>query len=180
MKPIANPLLSPVILTGPEQQHLDPLYVDAGAWNPQEAHAALGVDRTTELIQRGYLGRCDTDMGPMLLLMAPGRLAIYSLSGNAQSLQRQIDRAYSRLSLKELGWRQTMPGETAKNLTQYDATNRMIEVETKQGLALVTGTVHNGGVSRQQVTNIARRLRSSAVYRGFDVIVLTPSQKAPL
>lgn len=177
MKSASSPQPAPLVLTEHEKQQLDDLYVEAGAWTPQEAQAALGINRTTELIQRGYLGRCDTDMGPMLLLLAPGRLAIYNLTGKAQSLQRQIDRAYIRRSLKALGWRQTTPGKTVKNLTQYDTTDRMVEVETEHGLVLVTGTIHNGGVGRQQVTNIARRLRSSAVYHQFDVVLLTPNPR---
>ena len=113
-------------LTDVEIEKLDTLYVSDGAWTPQEACAAFGTQRTEELEHLGVLGRCDTDMGPMYLLLAKGRVKVFGTSGNAQSLARQIDRAYVRLSLKKLNWTENIPDETLENLCQYDTTNRMV------------------------------------------------------
>lgn len=174
MKGLPSKTKGTVQLTETEHLQLDTLYVRDGAWTPQEAAAAIGQNRTTELIQQGVLGRCDTDMGPMLLLLAPGRLAVFGTSGNAQSLSRQIDRAYLRRCLEQLGWRQTEPGETKANLWQYDTTGRMVEVETQRGLALVSGSLRYGGIGRRHVAHIASRLKSTALFHNFDVILLTP------
>jgi hypothetical protein len=115
-----------LILTTSERDHLDSLHINDGAWTPQEAAAKLAKTRTSELIERGYLGRSDTDTRPMLLL-APGRTAVFGTSRKAQSLSRHIDRASVRRCLLDLGWIQTKPGETAENFWQYDTTGRTIK-----------------------------------------------------
>ncbi|WP_407542148.1 hypothetical protein Q0M94_17935 (plasmid) [Deinococcus radiomollis] len=113
----------------------------------------------------------------MILLIAAGRKAVFGTSGRSLSLARQIDRAYIRLSLAKLKWTMARPGETRENLTQYDTTGRMTEVHTDQGLALVTGSIRNGGISRQTIENVARRMRSTALFKAFNIVLLTPSSR---
>ena len=167
----------PLNLTVTERDQLDHLYVFDGAWTPQEAEKAIGRDRVAELITAEYLSRCDTDMGPMILLIAAGRKAVFGISGRSVSLARQIDRAYIRLSLAKLKWTVARPGETSENLTQYDTTGRMTEVHTDQGLVLVAGSLRNGGISRQSIENVVRRMRSTALFNAFNIVLLTPSSR---
>lgn len=166
-----------IAMTDEEIQMLDRLYVYDGAWTPQETYAAFGTYRTEEFEELKVIQRCDTDMGPLYLLLAAGRVEVFGTSANAQSLARQIDRAYIRLSLKQLGWRQTVAGETVENLWQYDTTKHLLEVQTTYGLALVGGSIRNGGLTRQGIDDIANRLRSMAVFKNFEVILLTPNPK---
>ena len=175
-QPDVQPLRSP--LTVAEKVTLDSLYVTAGAWTPQEAYALLGERRTRELIAAQLLGIMETDMGPVLLLLAAGRVAVFGTAAKAQSLARQIDRAYLRLSIAQLGWRIVQPGQTEDNLAQYDTSNRMVEVINNGGRpAMVGGSLQNGGMTRQSIENIASRLRSMALFKGFDVILLTPNRR---
>ena len=161
-------------LTRKEQTALDALYVTAGAWTPREAHEQLGSNRTTELLEAKHLGRFDTEMGPMLVLLTSGRLAVFGVSNQAQSLHVQLDRAYLRLSLKALGWTRLSEQTSQRHLTQYDPTGSLLEVQTDHGPVLLAGSMRSGGYSRQQLERLTLRLKSMALKHRFDVVVLTP------
>jgi len=173
MKEKGSNSLPPVTLTQDERGHLDRLYMRDGAWTPQEATAAVGQARMLEFVRQGVLGRYDTDIGPLLLLMAPGRAMVFGITGKAQSIAKLIDHAYVRLCLESLGWTRTEPGETRENLAQYDTTGRLMEVRTPHGLVLVGGSIRAAAMSRQNIDLIASRLRSTALFHNFDVILFT-------
>lgn len=172
IKPGPQKVILPI--TQAEQVLLDQLYRIDGAWTIQEGLSALGADRLRAMIDHQYLGVTPTAMGHMLLLLARGRIATYGGSSDAASLNRQINRAYFRLALETLGWRPPQPGEPVRNLETYDPTGRFREINTEYGLALVAGKLTADGYSTEYIRRLASRLRSTALYENFYVIILTP------
>ncbi|MFK7604209.1 hypothetical protein ACI3L1_18595 [Deinococcus sp. SM5_A1] len=75
-----------------------------GAWSHQEAAAALGESRLAVLLAERILGMQNTEMGRMYQLMARGRMSVFGTADEARSLVAQLDRAYMRLSMMQLGW----------------------------------------------------------------------------
>jgi hypothetical protein len=91
-------------LSEAETQLLDRLYRIDGAWTIEEALTAFGQEKLEQLLRIEALGITPTEMGEMLLLLSRGRIMAYGVSSGAVSLDRQLNRAYFRLSLTELGW----------------------------------------------------------------------------
>jgi hypothetical protein len=161
----------PITLTRTEHAALTRLYLHDGAWTETELTRQL--PRFTELLEAELIVQVHTAMGPLTLLGAPGRKAVFDTTEGAISLQHQLDRAFLRLCLKEKGYIPTTP-ETTRNLNSYAGKMQLTEVMTERGIALAGGTMSGGGISRNGLDNIARQLRSSALAYGFHVHLFTP------
>ncbi|ASN83310.1 hypothetical protein [Deinococcus ficus] len=175
IKPGRQRVILPI--TQPEQVLLDRLYRLDGAWTIQEGLDALGADRLRAMIDHQCLGVTPTAMGDLLLLLAHGRIATYGGASASVSLNGQINQAYFRLSLQALGWRYPQPGEPVRNLESYDPTGRFKEVNTEFGLALVAGKLTSDGYSTDYLRRMTDRLKSTALFENFYVIVLTPNAR---
>ncbi|MDP9765566.1 hypothetical protein [Deinococcus enclensis] len=172
IKPGPQKVILPISKT--EQLKLDQLYRLDGAWTIQEGLHALGADRLRTMIDYQYLGITPTAMGDLLLLLAHGRIATYGGSSASVSLNRHINQAYVRLSLQTLGWSPPQKGEPFRDLESYVSTGQFEEIKTEYGLALVAGKLTAGGYSTEYIRRLASRLRSTALYEHFYVIILTP------
>ncbi|BDP43764.1 hypothetical protein DAETH_37330 (plasmid) [Deinococcus aetherius] len=164
---------APITLTDEEKQALHDLYVHYGAWTPEEAEGLLS--RRREFLREGLLVEVDTLMGPMTLLGVKGRRAAFETSEGARSLNRQLDWAYLRLSLAQLGWDLIQNPNLGRGLRQYDRTGLLQEVRTEHGIALVGGQLSHGGYSANSLKSVVTRFKSLALTHRFWVIILTPS-----
>ncbi|AZI45220.1 hypothetical protein EHF33_20130 (plasmid) [Deinococcus psychrotolerans] len=165
-----------VVITDAEKQALDVLYNQQGAWTHDEAVAAFG-DRLQFALDQKILGRIDTLMGTMYIVLGHGRLATFDIASQAESLQVQISKAYVRLSLLELGWRVMTDTEPSRKLKQFNKTGTMLHVETDFGECLLTGHLRSGGYSRQALDSLSVRFKSTALFHNFYIVVLTPSPR---
>jgi hypothetical protein len=164
----------PIELTPTEHAALTRLYIEDGAWT--ETELTQHLTRPAELLDAELIVQVHTVMGPVTLLGAPGRKAVFETTERAVSLQRQLYNAYLRLCLKEKGYVPTTP-ETTRNLKTYAGRMRLTEVMTERGPALAAGTMSSGGMTPNGLHNMAVRLRSSALAYGFHVFVFTPQPK---
>ncbi|WP_414657676.1 hypothetical protein ACINK0_07115 [Deinococcus sp. VB343] len=168
----------PVSLLNGEKEQLELLYEDLGAWTLAEAQAALGDGRLADLLQFGVLGQQDTEMGPMLQLLATGRRAVYGKVGEARSLVSQLDRAYVRLSAKKEKWLLLASDDPfAEGLTRYAPNHNLQEAYGLGGRVLLGGKLSDGGYSESAIRALGRRIRSQALSKGFRVVLLTPSPR---
>ena len=71
---------SAVELTDPEKLALDRLYIEDGAWTPQETQRHLSSARLLELRSLGIVDAIDTHIGPLIVLLRQGRYELYGLS----------------------------------------------------------------------------------------------------
>ncbi|WP_216325658.1 hypothetical protein [Deinococcus aestuarii] len=165
-----------VVLRRRTHTALQQLHAD-GAWRADEVAAHL--PEAADLYGAGLLDRASTVIGTLTLLTPRGQRLIGSTARQAGSVSRQLDRAYTRLALKELGWSVT---PDVQYLRQYDRTGRMTAVMTPfagegdSGAALVIGKMP-GGFSNTGIRHLITRLRSNALRRGFWVILLSPSAR---
>ncbi|MFB9993743.1 hypothetical protein ACFFLM_17430 [Deinococcus oregonensis] len=164
-------------LSKAETELLDRLYRIDGAWTIEEALAAFGEERLAQLLRVEALEITHTEMGEMLLLLSRGRIITYGMSSGAVSLPRQVNRAYLRLSLMQLGWHFPEPGEASRHLEQFDPSKQFREVVTQYGHTLVVGKLTGNGYSTKHMMRMTQRLRSTALAENFFVIVLTSSQR---
>jgi len=163
-----------VALTTTETKALIALYNIQGAWTHDEAVAAFG-DRLQFALDQHVLGTMDTLMGTMYVVLGHGRLAAFHTASDAESLQVQLTKAYVRLSLAQLGWRVMTDTEPSRQLKQYDKDGPMLHVKADFGECLLTGHMRGGGYSRQALESLTARFKSTALFRNFDIVVLTPS-----
>lgn len=163
-----------VTLTAEERERLLQLHHTDGAWTLQEVTGTFSSARFKELVNAQILGGLFTDLGAMVLLLAAGRVAVLGRATGAPRLSTQLDRAYLRLSLQQLGWQVSASQALAKAYGQEG----MIQVETPDGPALVVATLGNGqGYSTNGIRRLIPRQRSNALFHGYSVIILTPSPR---
>ncbi|GMA15390.1 hypothetical protein E5F05_00540 (plasmid) [Deinococcus metallilatus] len=163
------------LITPGEKQHLTKLYMDDGAWTYSEAVSFLGEARFREMLQDRLLGRQDTEMGPVYHLLARGRLAAFGTADEAASLTRQLDLAYLRLSMAELGWRFT--DKTSPFYRGFDKLFpglKFREAETTLGRVLLAGKLSGGGYSVDGIERLMRQVKSTALSRNLLFVILTP------
>lgn len=147
------------------------LLVD-GAWTPHEAYKNLGKERVYVLIRDDYLALSYTSMGYLFLLMAKGRIAATGSCDKPRSFARCVNKAYQRLALQRLDW------EVVTDPTQQPATARddLIPVQTPGGMVMLTAQYGSGrGCSVEKLQNLVAAWRSEALFRGLQVVVLTPN-----
>ncbi|WP_161883145.1 hypothetical protein [Deinococcus alpinitundrae] len=65
--------------------------------------------------------------------------------------------------------------EPSRQLKQYDKDGPMLHVKTDFGECLLTGLMRGGGYSRQSLESLTTRFKSTALFRDFYIVVLTPS-----
>ena len=156
------------------------------------AVSAAEMDATfqdsTRLYDSGLVVAIPTEVGELTILTSDGLRLAYGRAGRqragaghqggpkrvAYSATRQLDRGYVRLGIQAMGWQMLKQPE---ELTQYDTTGRMVAVRTPGGPALVIGALGKG-YSWAGLMKMIERLRSTALFHNFDVIVLSPSKRA--
>lgn len=161
-----------VRLSPEERGALLHLYHVDGAWTDAELRSHLSFGRDHELHEHGLLGTIPTDLGHLTLLLAAGRIAALGRSTGAARYSTQIDRAYLRLALRQLGWTVSPSQQLAR---EYGLPG-MTQVDTPGGPVLVVATLGNGnGTSGTTIRDLVARQRSQALSKDYAVVVLTPS-----
>lgn len=160
---------SPV--TEAELDILQDLYHHEGAWTPLEAHSRL--TRLHLILERGLLVEVHTAIGPLFQLSPEGRMALFGDRHGATSLTRQQDKAYRRLCIEFYNWK-VATDAVAEDIQGLAGQRLLIPVRTPEGLALVGAQMTAGGYRPLAIKELGDRLRSSALHRGFRVILFTP------
>lgn len=162
-------------LTEGETEHFERLYLHDGAWTHSEAISFLGESRFREMLQDRLLGRQDTEMGPVYHLLARGRSAAFGTADEAATLTTQLDLAYLRLSMAELGWRFTRKDSPFyRQFDQLFPSLKFKEAETNLGRVLLAGKLTGGGYSPKGIEDLMRRVKSTALAHNLLFVILTP------
>lgn len=153
-----------------------------GAWSRQEAAAALGESRLAVLISERVLGMQNTKMGRMYQLLARGRMSVFGTAKQARSFVAQLDRAYLRLSLMQLGWSYEVKDGVNphyKGLAELFPHLSLKEVNTngQYPRAVLGGKLSGGGHAAHSLHDIATRTKGDALFRRIEIIILTPSPR---
>lgn len=184
---------SPVVVVGPKtlvlkQHEVGPLCEalgrldQDGAWTPAEMSA--NFEEVERLYSSNLVRAIPTEIGELTILMPAGlRLAFGSASRprapgrdgsrTVFSVTRQLDKAYVRLGIQAMGWQLS---DQPEELTQYDTTGRMVAVTCPEGPALVTGAL-GSGYSWAGMCKIATRLKSTALFEPFYVVLFSPAKR---
>ena len=134
--------------------------------------AGLSAEDYGDLIQRSMIALMDTVIGHFMVVLAPGRVALHGRASGTMTPQRCIDRVYLRLALQQLGWPEP---DDRHRLREFYPKSNAVEVQSPEGPALVFASLQGGGYTSAGIKKICRRLRSAALFRGFRVVILTPS-----
>lgn len=153
-----------------------------GAWSHQEAADALGESRLAVFLGERILGLQNTEMGRMYQLLARGRMSVFGTAAKALSLVAQLDRAYMRLSMMQLGWSyEANDGVNPhyKGLAKLFPHLALREVNTngQYPRAVLGGKLSGGGHGADSLGQIATRTKGDALFRKIDIIILTPSPR---
>lgn len=154
-----------------------------GAWTRAEMQE--NIAQVERLYSSNLVRAIPTEIGELTILMPDGlRLAFGSASRpraperdgsrTVFSASRQLNKAYIRLGIRLMGWQLS---DQPEELTQHDVTGRMIAVICPEGPALVTGALGNG-YSWPGMQKIVVRLKSTALFRNFDVVLFSPVRRA--
>lgn len=160
-------------VTDEEKALLRQMYMD-GTWPWAKTLQTFGEKRSHEFMTRGYFLPVQTDLGRLTLLLARGLITTFGVCDKPAAFSSQIDRTYFRLALQQLGWTE-MPDQS---LVQHDPTRRMRAVYTRYGPALVMGLLGSGtGMTLEAMRKVLLRQKSSALYHGYRVVLITPSAR---
>lgn len=140
--------------------------------DPEKLDPGFSFDNFKDLTQRSMVALMDTVIGPFMVVMAQGRVALHGRASGTMTPQRCIDQAYLRLALQELGWPEP---DDKHGLREFYPQSTAAEVQTPSGPALVFASLQSGGYTSAGIKKICRRLGSTAMFRGFNVVILTPS-----
>lgn len=157
-----------IILSPAEQAELHRLVKD-GAWSDAEA---AQLPTLSPLLDEGILQRIHTVIGWLTVLTPAGLKLLRIPQRHWHSIGSRLNDAYVRLSLQTLQW----PIIHQSPLLELDTSNRMVAAMTPFGPALVTGKLP-AGYSPQGLRKIRERLKSTALFRDFTVVCLTPSPR---
>lgn len=155
----------------PERGLFRELYC-AGSWPHDQAVHSFGEQRFQSLMAGRYLIPVQTEIGRLTLLLARGRVAAFGVCDKPEAFSVQIDRAYKRIALHHLKW----PVMSDQSLCQHDRTGQMIAAYTSYGPSLVYAALGSGrGISLEAMNRLVKRHNSSALYHGYEVVIITPS-----
>lgn len=161
-----------------EMELLHQLYVYDGAWTLKETEERLGIERGGYLMKQKIIGYQDTDMGPVIQLLARGRISLYHKSDDGVALPNQVDQCYIRLSMAQKSWDRITPDMPYyRNLKEFLRRENALEAETIYGHSLILGKISGNGYAPVTIKNLGQRLRSSALSQNFHVVLLTPSPR---
>lgn len=115
----------------------------------------------------------------MYQLLARGRMSVLGTADEARSFVAQLDRAYLRLSLMQLGWNYEVKDGVNphyKGLAGLFPHLGLKEVDTngEYPRAVLGGKLSGGGHAAQSLHDIATRTKGDALFRKIEII-LTPS-----
>lgn len=144
------------------------------AWTINEMGALMTDDEVDYCDKNDLLYQQPTEIGGLVMLTSRSRKILFNKSHDPISLTRRSDKAYLRLCLLELEF---VPTRGVRDYTELAPNNGFVQCDTPEGVALVTGHLSNGGMTRHGMLSLINRLRSSALAYGFKVIILTPNAR---
>lgn len=172
-----------LVIRPSDLETLHRLHID-GAWRTDEV--ANNLTNAEAFTVAELVTETATSIGAMTLLTSAGQDLIGVRVRDRSSPARQLDRAYVRLCLRDLGWSAL---SEVQDLRQYDTSGRMTAVrmtaakmppelatqmaELEGGRALVIGKLP-AGYSPSGIKELVWRLRSQALFRDFWVVIFAP------
>jgi len=144
------------------------------AWTITEMSDLMSDEEVDYCNEHEFLYQQPTEMGGLIMLTSVCRKILFNTSHDPISLTRRSDKAYLRLCLLELEF---VPTRGVRDYTELAPNNGFVQCQTPEGVALVTGHLSGGGMTRHGMLHLVNRLRSSALAYGFKVIVITPNAR---
>jgi hypothetical protein len=143
------------------------------AWTRNEIAGVICDADLTYCDDNELLHHQPTQIGTLIMLTSRARKLLTGYSHDPISLTRRVDKAYLRLCLAELDFQPVLEGD-GEDHTRLSPNRGFIQCRTPDSLALVTGHLSGGGMTRQSIQDLARSLQSNALFNRFRIIVITP------